>query len=157
MVKRASQQAMNQTLDGQCCRRTSPQSGDPVAIFGARLKGRHQMGETGFCKNLRFPAKICGFLRFSAQICDSQIPWFTERAENQRKSAKICEKVRSGSGFSLLLSPFWHALTFFAWLKRQTDSGARILSRKRLLPKKTFVRALPPGYWVFTLNWNLPT
>ena len=37
-------------------------------------KGRQQMGETGFCKNLRFPAKICGFLRFSAQICDSQIP-----------------------------------------------------------------------------------
>ena len=33
-----------------------------------------------------------------------------ERAENQRISAKICENVRSGSGFSLLLSPFWRAL-----------------------------------------------
>ena len=69
-------------------------------------KGRQQMGETGFCKNLRFSAVSCENLRFSAQICDSRIPWFTERAENQRRSAKICESVRSGSGFSLLLSPF---------------------------------------------------
>ena len=78
-----------------------------VLVFAP--KGRQQMGETGFCTKicgfLRFPAKICGFLQFSVQICDSQIPWFTERTENQRKSAKICENVRSGSGFFLLLSP----------------------------------------------------
>ena len=35
-------------------------------------------------------------------------------------SAKICENVRSGSGFSLLLSPFWRALS----LERETSSGA---------------------------------
>ena len=32
-------------------------------------------------------------LRFSAQICDSQIPGFTERAENQRKSAQKSAKM----------------------------------------------------------------
>ena len=31
------------------------------------------MGQTGFCKNLRFPTKICGFLRFSANFCASEI------------------------------------------------------------------------------------
>ena len=36
-------------------------------------KGRQQMGETGFCKNLRFSAVSCENLRFSGQICDSQI------------------------------------------------------------------------------------
>ena len=45
------------------------------------------MGETGFCKNLRFSAVSCENLRFPAQICDSQVPGFTERAENLRKCA----------------------------------------------------------------------
>ena len=54
------------------------------------------MGETGFCKNLRFsgfPAKICGFLRFSAQICDSQsldLQSEPKISENLQKSAKMC-------------------------------------------------------------------
>ena len=76
------------------------------------------MGETGFCENLRF---FCGFLRKSAVSCGflrksatpKSLDLQSEPAENQRKSAKICENVRSGSGFSLLLSPFWRALTFF--------------------------------------------
>ena len=65
--------------------------------FRSAPKGRQQMEETGFCQNLRFSAVSCENLRFHAQI---------ERAENQRKSAN----VRSGSGFSLLLSPFWRTL-----------------------------------------------
>ena len=32
----------------------------------AELKGTNKMGQTAFCKNLRFPAKFCGFLRKSA-------------------------------------------------------------------------------------------
>ena len=72
------------------------------------------MGRTGFCQKSAvfcgFPAKICGFLRFSAQKL--RLPnLLTYRAS--RKSAKICKKSAkmcvSGSGFSLLLSPFWRA------------------------------------------------
>ena len=92
----------------------------PRCVLKTRVLGARQKGDSKWekpvsakiCGFLRFPAKICGFLWFSAQICDSQSPSFTERAENQRKSAKICENVRSGSGFSLLLSPFWRALMF---------------------------------------------
>ena len=68
------------------------------------------MGETGFCENLRFPAVSCENLRFPAVFCANlRLPNpLIYRAS--RKSAKICENVRSGSGFSLLLSPFWRAL-----------------------------------------------
>ena len=49
---------------------------------------------------LRFPAKICGFLRFSA----------TPKPLDLQSEPKISENLRSRSGFSLLLSPFWRAL-----------------------------------------------
>ena len=75
-------------------------------------KGRQQMGETGFCKNLRFSAVSCANLRFPAVFCANlRLPNPLIYRANQWKSAKICENVRSGSGFSLLLSPFWRALT----------------------------------------------
>ena len=32
-------------------------------------KETNQMGQTGFCEILRFPAVFCGFLRFAAKIC----------------------------------------------------------------------------------------
>ena len=70
-------------------------------------KGRQQMGETSFlrksavsCENLRFPAVFCANLRLP-KCLDLQ---------SEPKSAKICENVRSGSGFSLLLSPFCASL-----------------------------------------------
>ena len=73
-------------------------------------EGRQQMGETGFCKNLRFSAVSCENLRFPVVFyANLRLPNpLIYRAS--RKSAKICENVRSGSGFSLLLSPFWRAL-----------------------------------------------
>ena len=65
-------------------------------------KGRQQMGETGFCKNLRFPAKICGFLRFSAQICGFPNPLIYRAS---RKSAKICKNLRK-CAFRVRFLPF---------------------------------------------------
>ena len=61
-------------------------------------KGRQQMGETGFCKNLRLSAVSCESLRFPALFCANlRLPKaLIYRAQNQRKSAKICENVRSG-------------------------------------------------------------
>ena len=91
--------------------------------IGARQKGDSKWEKPVSAKICGFPAKICGFLRFSARICDSRIPWFTERAENQGKSAKICENVRSGSGFSLLLSPFWRALIKVTVERNADDFG----------------------------------
>ena len=72
-------------------------------------QGRQQMGETGFCKNLWFSAVSCENLRFPAVFCANlRLPNpLIYRAS--RKSAKICENLRSGSGFSLLLSLFWRA------------------------------------------------
>ena len=64
---------------------------------------------------LRFPAE--SLLPKSAQfperffLRESATPKFLDLQSEPIKSAKICENVRSGSGFSLLLSPFWCALT----------------------------------------------
>ena len=89
-------------------------------------KGRQQMGETGFCKNLRFyavscenlrlPAVSCANLRFPAASCENlrfpAVFCADLRLPNpliyraSRKSAKTCQNlrkcVRSGSGLSLL-------------------------------------------------------
>ena len=75
------------------------------------------MGETGSWENLRFSAVSCENLRFPAVFCANlRLPNpLIYRAS--RKSAKFCENVHSGSGFSLLLSRFWHALNF--WGARQ--------------------------------------
>ena len=71
-----------------------------------KLKGRQQMGETGFCKNLRFSAVSYENLRFPAVFCANLRLPNPSIYRASRKSAKICKSVRSGSGFSLLLSPF---------------------------------------------------
>ena len=77
------------------------------------------MGQTGFCENLRFsavscensrvscensrfPAKIRGFLRFSAKICASKMLQFPGKLRN---SAKNCE-FRAFVPFSLSLLQF---------------------------------------------------
>ena len=61
-------------------------------------KGRQQMGETGFCKNLRFSAVPCGFLRKSATPKS-----LIYRAS--RKSAKICKNLRK-CAFRVRFLPF---------------------------------------------------
>ena len=63
-------------------------------------KGRQQMGETGFCENLRFPAKICSFLRRSATRIPNLLIY---RAS--RKSAKICKNLRE-CAFRVRFLPF---------------------------------------------------
>ena len=62
-------------------------------------KGRQQMGETGFCKNLQFPAKICGFLRKSAT------PKSLDLYRASRKSAKICQKNLRKCAFRVRFLP----------------------------------------------------
>ena len=55
------------------------------------------MGQTGFCKNLRFSAVFCENLRFPAVFCENlrlQNAVIPRKSENQQKSAKISEKLR---------------------------------------------------------------
>ena len=68
-------------------------------------KGRQQMGETGFCKNLRFSAVSCENLRFSAVFCANlRLPNpLIYRAS--RKSAKICKNLRK-CAFRVRFLPF---------------------------------------------------
>ena len=53
------------------------------ALHRVELKGTNYMGQTGFCKNLQFPAVFCENLRFPAVFC-----------ENLRFAAVFCEKLR---------------------------------------------------------------
>ena len=68
-------------------------------------KGRQQMGETGFCKNLRFSAVSCENLRFPAVFCENvRLPNpLIYRAS--RKSAKICKNLRK-CAFRVRFLPF---------------------------------------------------
>ena len=68
-------------------------------------KGRQQMGETGFCKNLRFSAVSCGDLWFPAVFCANlRLPNpLIYRAS--RKSAKICKNLRKFA-FRVRFLPF---------------------------------------------------
>ena len=63
------------------------------------------MGETGFCKNLRFSAVSCENLRFPAVFCANlRLPNpLIYRAS--RKPAKICKNLRK-SAFRVRLLPF---------------------------------------------------
>ena len=66
------------------------------------------MGQTGFCKNLRFSAVFCENLRFPAVFCENlrlQNAVIPRKSENQQKSAKISEKCefRAFVPFSLSL------------------------------------------------------
>ena len=63
------------------------------------------MGQTGFCKNLRFAAVFCENLRFPAKICAPEMLSFPGKAKiskNLQKSAKNCE-FQSFVPFSLSL------------------------------------------------------
>ena len=66
------------------------------------------MGQTGFCKNLRFPAVFCENLRFPAVFCENLrlhnagIARKAKISKNLRKSAKNCE-FRAFVPFSLSL------------------------------------------------------
>ena len=68
-------------------------------------KGRQQMRETGFCKNLRFSAVSCENLRFPAVFCANlRLPNpLIYRAS--RKSAKICKNLRK-CAFRVRFLPF---------------------------------------------------
>ena len=78
------------------------------------------MGETGFCKNLRFSAVSCENLRFPAVFCaNPRLPNpLIYRA--RRKSAKICKNLRKCAfrfwflpfAVSLLARPFVHKFLF---------------------------------------------
>ena len=80
-------------------------------LIGARQKGDSKWEKpvsaqksAVSCENLRFPAVFCANLRLPNPLI------YRASRKSARKAAKICENVRSGSGFSLLLSPFWRAL-----------------------------------------------
>ena len=83
-------------------------------IYRSAPKGRQQVGETGFCINLRFSAVSCENLRFPAVFCANLRLPNPSICRASRKSAKICKKSAKmcvpGPVFSLLLSPFWRAL-----------------------------------------------
>ena len=68
-------------------------------------KGRQQMGETGFCKNLRVSAVSSENLRFPAVCCANlRLPNpLIYRAS--RKSAKICKNLRR-CAFRVRFLPF---------------------------------------------------
>ena len=57
-------------------------------------KGRQQMGETGFCKNLRFSAVSCENLRFPAVFCANLRLPNPLICRASRKSTKICKNLR---------------------------------------------------------------
>ena len=117
-------------------------------IIGARQKGDSKWEKPvpakicGFsavsCENLRFPAVFCRNLRLPNPLI--------YRAS--RKSAKICENVRSGSGFSLLLSPFWRALIHLILPLDMSQIWAANLGKHR-----KFVPKLPAS-WTNLLHGN---
>ena len=85
-------------LEKACCRTT------PLK-FRSAPQGRQQMGETGFCENLRFSAVSCNNLRFPAVSCGFlRLPNpLIYRAG--RKSAKICKNLRK-CAFRVRFLPF---------------------------------------------------
>ena len=74
--------------------------------FRSAPKGRQQMGETGFCENLRFSAVSCENLRFPAVFCANQRLPNPLIYRASRKSAKICKNLRKCAFRVRFLSPF---------------------------------------------------
>ena len=68
-------------------------------------KGRQQMGETGFCKNLRFSAVSCENLRFPAVLCANLRLPNPLICRASRKSARICKNLRK-CAFQVWFLPF---------------------------------------------------
>ena len=61
------------------------------------------MGQTGFCKNPRFPAAFCENLRFPAAFCENmRLRNAVCNSQEKRKSAKISENQRKSAS----LAPF---------------------------------------------------
>ena len=60
------------------------------------------MGQTGFCKILRFPVVFCGNLRFLRKSAPPKCRKFQEK-QKTAESAKICEKLRIWFSLSLLI------------------------------------------------------
>ena len=93
------------------------------------LKGTNQMGQTGFCENLRFPAVSCENLRFPAVFCENlhlRSAVIPRKSKNLQKSAKICEKTANSARFV----PFsLSLLTPLEWCF-QDWRNARFQSRK---------------------------
>ena len=83
----------------------SPLSSEDSALFRSAPKGRQQMGETGFCKNLRFSAVSCENLRFPAVFCANlRLPNpLIYRAS--RISVKICKNLQK-CAFQVRFLPF---------------------------------------------------
>ena len=75
------------------------------AIRRSAPKGRQQMGETGFCKNLRFSAVSCENLRFPAVFCANLRLTNLLIYRANRKSAKICKNLRK-CAFRVRFLPF---------------------------------------------------
>ena len=78
------------------CLQTKPRA-IIVKLLRSAPKGRQQMGETGFCKNLRFSAVSCENLRFPAVFCANlrfpkslDLQSEPKISENLQKSAKMC-------------------------------------------------------------------
>ena len=66
-------------------------------------KGRQQMGETGFCKNLRFSAVSCENLRFPAVF-------YAPKSLDLQSEPKISENLHKSVKMCVPVSPFWRAL-----------------------------------------------
>ena len=136
-------------------------------IWGAKPsrsapKGRQQMGETGFCKNLRFSAVSCENLRFPAVFCANlRLPNpLIYRAS--RKSAKICQNLRK-CAFRVRFLPFAVSLLarpdlgspkprFRKTREKTPTPKISALARKRpVLPRANFVLTnLTKGNFVVT-------
>ena len=103
-------------------------------------KRRQQMGENRF---LQKSAVFCGFLRKSAVSCGFLRKSATPKSLDLQSEPKISENLRSGSGFSFLLSPSWRAL-----IKERLDvhlgQGARYSGVKL---KGSLWSVPPPECW----------
>ena len=121
-------------------------------------KGRQQMGETGFCKNLRFSAVSCENLRFPAVFCANlRLPNpLIYRAS--RKSAKICKNLRK-CAFWVRFLPFAVSLLARPEGKegKEHSTKANQLRRLRQSTDKRFLcsrrfregtSGVAPIYWI---------
>ena len=94
------------------------------------------MGETGFCKNLRFPSVSCENLRFPAVFCANLRLPNPLIYKASRKSAKICKNLRK-CAFRVRFLPF--AVSLLARPENLTP-GHLFMSGRSAVPKIIYVR-----------------
>ena len=95
-------------------------------------KGRQQMGETGFCENLRVSAVSCENLRFPVVFCENLRPSNPLIHRASRKSAKICKNLRKCAfwvrflpfAVSLLARPEWFPTNLRNEKERAAERGS---------------------------------